>query len=104
MKTSLLGHIAQISRDRTGISGQAPAGMAFGLRVLQQKTGTTIYIVTVVINSLDRANMQAGLAVAIEAGRFGQNRFPGDGEFGSQQRKPIRMPQSELGVHHHAER
>ena len=104
MKFSLLRQIAQLSCNRTCITCQATPGMALRLRGLQQEAGTAIYIVATTIKSVDRATMQAGLGGTGKAGRPGLKRFFSASEFSTQQRKPIRMPEPELGVHHHTDR
>jgi hypothetical protein len=102
MEFSLLWQIAQLSCNRACITCQATPRMALRLRGLQQKAGTAIYIVAITIKSVDRATMQAGPGGTSTAGRLGLKRFFSASEFSTQQRKPIRMPEPELGVHHHA--
>ena len=84
MEFPLFRRITQFSGNRACVARQATPGMAFGSRGLQQVLGTTIYIVAIIINSADRATLQAGPGVTTETGGYGRDWFPHGGKISAQ--------------------
>ena len=113
MKMPLGGNITQLRGHRAGISSQATLLVTVSLRGLLQIIRTLIDSITSGIKSSDRTGMQTGFCDAVQTGGYGRCRVDavsasffltphlGAGQRKStQQCKSIRMPQSELRMHH----
>ena len=75
MKFALCWNIAQFRCNRACKARQTALAVAFGLRGLLQVAGTAVDIVAIVIESIDRATVQARFGITAEAGKLGQGRF-----------------------------